>query len=84
MTNIAHLPLISVIVPTKNRKEHLNNIINYFNSQTYSPKEILIYDDSDSENIDVKQRISDNFKYFYSSKKISIGEKRNRLIKQAK
>ena len=79
-------PLISIIIPTKNKSDYLDILINIFNNQTYINKELLIYDDSTIENKKIKEYSvkTKNIYYFYSNEPVSIGYKRNILIEKAK
>jgi glycosyltransferase involved in cell wall biosynthesis len=43
-------PGISVVVPTRNRKQHLFTLLNSVSKQTLSPKEVIIVDSSDDLN----------------------------------
>ncbi len=78
-------PLISVITPTYNRAVHLKNLIRNFQAQTYSQRELLIYDDSEQPCEWLKQLADHHpsIHYFFSSTRLTIGEKRNFLIQQA-
>ena len=44
------LPSISVVIPTRDRVEDLTSLLQTLLQQTYSPKEVIIVDDSDPSN----------------------------------
>lgn len=77
-------PLVSVITPTKNRPEFIKNILRNFIRQKYpqDKMELLIGDDSETS---IKEMIplKENIRYFHLES-MSIGKKRNFLIKEAK
>ena len=87
-------PNVSVLIPTYNRRKFMRLIaINLFN--TLYPKnklEVVILDDGDEplfiNEVEVKsfsQTIGISIKYIYdNSKHLTIGEKRNKLVKLAK
>jgi len=74
-------PKISVIIPTRNRASFLTQAVELFKAQDWTNKELLILDDSDSENINLKRqaKIHQNIQYFHQSRRLTIGEKRNIL-----
>ena len=74
--------MISVVVPSYNRQQYFPLIHNCFLNQDYENKEMLVFDDSASPSIFFRN--IKNVRYFYSSKRLSIGHKRNLLIKEAK
>ena len=78
--------MISCIVPTRNRLEHVRESVDMFKYQTYRQKEMIIVDDS-SKPVDpdtVKQWRSNRITYIYIPEKRSIGEKRNIAIQYSK
>ena len=76
-------PLVSIITPTYQRPHFLEKALNYVRRQSYSNWEWLIWDDS-SEPIPLFLQLQNsNIRYIYSPDRLSIGEKRNRLIEQA-
>jgi GT2 family glycosyltransferase len=58
MNNNFSNPLISIVIPTRNRWEDLQKALDSCLNQDYSPVEILVYDDASDENIaeKVKQK----------------------------
>lgn len=71
------MPLVSCIMPTKNRREFVPQAIAYFLRQTYPNKRLLIGDDGDSifdllvPNVDYRR---------FSPRLKTIGAKRNALV----
>ncbi len=80
-------PLVSCICPTYNRRRFLPYLIHMFETQEWpkDKKELIILDDSPTSNQDIiDQHKKDlNIKYIYSSERIHLGEKRNRLNNMA-
>ncbi|MDA9761680.1 glycosyltransferase family 2 protein [Desulfobacterales bacterium] len=78
-------PIISVIIPTKNRLRHLPSIIECFNKQSWENKQLLILDDTENneETITNLQLQNPEHKIWWEKPKLSLGEKRNRLIAAA-
>jgi glycosyltransferase involved in cell wall biosynthesis len=79
-------PFVSVVTPTYNRREFLPILIHLFQVQTYPPelRELVIIDDSPSSNEDLIPKDDKSIRYIYLPEKITLGEKRNRLNKEAK
>lgn len=76
-------PLISVVVPTKNRYKYLKHLISLVESFKDERIELLIHDNSDDnseilEFLSPKKLISTN--YLYDSDKLSMGENAERGI----
>ena len=69
-------PMVSCIMPTKDRRKFIPNAIEYFLKQTYKNKELIIIDDGFDK---VKDLIPNNIniKYVYLDVEQSIGAKRN-------
>lgn len=76
---------ISVIVPTYNRHKYLRNMLGCFLSQTYPNIELLICDDSDEPSTYLKavSREYPNIYYAHVPMRMTIGAKRNLLIRMA-
>lgn len=74
---------ISVIVPTHNREKHVLNLIGCFLAQTYPNTELRIHDDSEHPSAKLAALCEQHpmLHYTHSSQRLSIGEKRNALIK---
>jgi len=76
-------PFISCICPTYNRRKYLPILIYLFKQFEY-PKdkiELIILDDSNITNIDIIQKYKEDYNiiYYYSKRRLNIGEKRNIL-----
>ncbi|MGB8364025.1 MAG: glycosyltransferase family 2 protein [Rhizomicrobium sp.] len=80
MTN----PIVSIITPTYNREAFLPAIIACVQKQTCQEIEWLVLDDSEIPSLTLSRSSWDRLRYFHSSKRLSIGEKRNRLLDSAK
>ena len=74
---------MSVITPTGNRAEYLKKALRYFRAQDYPLLEWLILDDSPEPSAEF-EAAGPNIHYRHINQKLSIGEKRNRLIEHAK
>lgn len=79
------IPKVSVIVPTRNRADFLPQLIRIFDSQTWSNKELLILDDSETVDANIadiaKER--ENIHYWHTNERESIGGKRNLLCERS-
>lgn len=76
--------LVSIITPTRNRARHLQRAMTYVRSQTYKNVEWLILDDSADAPDAISDFGGDRISYDYCAEKLSIGDKRNRLVEKAK
>ena len=81
-SRIINTPLISCIVPTRNRPAQLRECIQMFINQTYPKKEMIIIDDSENTEpiSDVAKWKKFNIRYFHLRTKVPIGKKRNIAI----
>ncbi len=74
-------PLISIVIPTYNRKEMLLRAINSVLAQNYDNYEILIIDDCSTDGtkdmIEALNKIIPTLKYFWNSKNMNSGYNRN-------
>jgi len=83
------LPLVSIVTPTYNRRRFIPSLIKMVQQQTY-PRDCLewvIYDDGQEPIGDLLESAKDSLprlNYIFSDEKMTIGEKRNRLNKEAK
>ena len=76
--------MVSVITPTRNRDRFLKNALTYFRRQDYTNIEWLILDDS-PQAAECRGDLTDkNIFYQHTDRKISVGEKRNILVEQAR
>ena len=70
-------PLLSVVVPTKNRYIYLKELVKLVNSFNDADLELVIQDNSDcnEEILDFLLTIkNENIRYFYSSEKLRLVE----------
>ena len=75
---------ISVITPTKNREERLRAMYRCFAAQSWVDKELLILDDSEKRS-DYFAHVNDpRVIYRHLSQPLALGEKRNRMIAEAR
>jgi cellulose synthase/poly-beta-1,6-N-acetylglucosamine synthase-like glycosyltransferase len=61
---LKHIPLVSIIIPTRNESKRINNCIETLKSQTYPKLEIIVIDDSTDNTKDVIKGIVGNDKRF--------------------
>nr|WP_207801866.1 glycosyltransferase [Phenylobacterium hankyongense] len=76
--------LVSIITPTGGRPEFLQAAMGYFGSQDYSDVEWLILDDSSEPHPALRQAEAPNVSYQHTEGRLTVGEKRNRLIDRAR
>jgi glycosyltransferase involved in cell wall biosynthesis len=69
-------PLVSCIMPTRNRSRFVPMAVQYFLRQDYEPKEMIVVDDG-SDPIESLIPHDDCFHYVRLTEKISVGAKRN-------
>jgi glycosyltransferase involved in cell wall biosynthesis len=79
-------PTVSIITPTFNRERHLRNLIDCALHQTRADLELLILDDSPRPSRLIEAGYADDprVRYIHSERRLSIGEKRNRLVEQSR
>ena len=80
-------PIISVVVPTKNRYKYLTGLISMIENFNDSRIELLVHDNSDNnkEILDfLKGKLLVSTSYYYDSDKLSMGENAERGINKAK
>lgn len=75
-------PLVSCIMPTANRQKYIPLTINYFLSQNYPNKELIIIDDGKESILSLLPK-DIQIKYFYTEPLGTIGLKRNYACKKA-
>jgi glycosyltransferase involved in cell wall biosynthesis len=83
------LPLVSIVTPTYNRRRFIPALIQMVQQQTYPKDRIewIVYDDGQETIQDLLDAARDTLPkltYIYSDEKMTLGEKRNRLNKEAK
>lgn len=78
-------PLISVCVPTYNRSDSLEQLINSFLNQDYSNKELIISDDSTNNNVEslLNEYNVKEIKYFKNKKNIGFSKNLYSAISKA-
>lgn len=74
---------VTAMVVTYNREHFMPAIYHVFNSQTHPNKELLVLDDSDKPSAFFQKLDDKRVRYTHLSKRLSIGEKRNRLVREA-
>lgn len=73
-------PLISCIMPTRNRRLFVQQAIRLFQEQDYPNRELVIFEDGDEFNWEIALGLN----YHYVPGRMSIGEKRNRACQIAR
>ena len=76
-------PLVSCIMPTRNRAEFVLQSIRYFQRQDYAERELIILDDGD-DNLAERLPRDDRIRYVRLPGPLSIGAKRNRGCAEAR
>ena len=76
-------PLVSIITPTFGRARFLEAIAACVKSQTYGNVEWLVLDDSEQPSAALSALPADAVHYMHVAERLSIGEKRNRLVDMA-
>jgi len=77
--------LVSIIVPTYNRPEYHEHLYHVFSSQVGVPVDLWLYDDSPSPSEFFTRDLGDSrVHYMWSPDRVSIGAKRNYLIRASK
>ena len=87
MSQKEQLPLVSVIIPTFNRKNYLKKCINSVFSSTYKNIEVIIADDCSTDNsmkIILKKYDNKKINYIYSKHKHFLSYNINLAIKKSK
>ncbi len=72
-----HKPLLSIVVPTKNRYTYLTSLVKLFKLLSLEEVELIIQDNSDDNSEFkefVRKQICDNIRYFYDDKQMSVCE----------
>lgn len=81
-------PLLSIVVPSKNRHYYLKFLVEYFNSIQSEKIELIIHDNSDSSSITDFEKVIQSFndlriKYYYSLDELSVIENCDYAIAKA-
>lgn len=74
---------VSVVTPTFGREKYLPALYRCFDGQTHPDRELLVYDDSPTRSAFFGGLADPRVKYLHSAARLTIGEKRNRLIEAA-
>ena len=79
-------PLVSIIIPTYNRRPFIKHVIHMFNNQKYPQDrmEMIIIDDGDDNVSDLFKNCQKNIRYYREDTKLQLSDKRNLLNKYAK
>lgn len=77
------LPLVTCIMPTRNRLDYVRQSIRYFERQDYPEKELIIVDDSFT---DISKELPNDprLRVLHAARPMSIGAKRNWACEMAK
>ena len=77
------MPLVTCVMPTRDRLDFVLQSIRYFQRQDYPEKELIIVDDSA---MDISQALPDEprIRLLHSSRRMSIGAKRNWACQMAR
>lgn len=77
-------PLLSIIIPTKNRYEYLTHLVGYFSSLNDTRMEFVIQDNSDNKSEEFINRLNelndDRVKYFHHQGHISVVDNCDKAI----
>lgn len=88
MQNTAHLPLVSIYIPTHNRASKLKRALASLLNQTYKNLEILVCDDGSSdetqEYVNELLKINKNIIYYRNERPMGACRARNICIESAK
>lgn len=77
------MSILSLVIPTRNRHEYLNDIIQAFLSLNDKRISLVIHDNSDNE-INFKSTLeTNNIKYIYTNEKLSMHENFSRALSYA-
>jgi hypothetical protein len=76
--------LVSIITPTFAREAYLTQTLRWVREQTYPNIEWLVLDDSPRPSPTLAGITDPRIRYQHSAQRLTIGEKRNRLIAQAR
>jgi glycosyltransferase involved in cell wall biosynthesis len=77
-------PLVSCIMPTRNRRAFIRQTLVYFERQSYPHRELIIVDDGDDNVADLIPAEDPRIRYISLPDQISIGAKRNRACQLAR
>jgi glycosyltransferase involved in cell wall biosynthesis len=69
-------PLVSCIMPTRNRRRFVGQAISYFQRQDYEPRELIVVDDGDDA-VDDLVPTGERIRYIRLDERWTLGRKRN-------
>jgi glycosyltransferase involved in cell wall biosynthesis len=75
---------VSIVTPTHGRPHHLMPLYRIFKGQTHEDKELLVFDDSPVPSRELSAMSDPSVRYFHCPQRLSIGEKRDRLVREAR
>ena len=74
---------VSVVTPTYGRGHHMERLYRAFDAQTWPNKELVVLDDSPEPSPFMMTQTDPRVRYVHDPKRLSVGEKRNRLAELA-
>jgi glycosyltransferase involved in cell wall biosynthesis len=74
---------VSVVTPTYGRGHHMQRLYTAFEAQTWADKELVVLDDSSEASLFMQNLSDPRVRYVHEPKRMSVGEKRNRLADMA-
>src|SRR3978361_2118037 len=74
---------VSVVTPTFGRERYLAGLYQGFAAQTHQDRELLVFDDSPVPSAFFARLAGPRVRYLHAPERLTIGEKRNRLIELA-
>lgn len=77
-------PRVSIITPTYERRQFLSLALLCYRHQSFSEIEWIILDDSAVPNIEFEQISDQKIRYAWSSRRMTVGAKRNWLVNEAR
>jgi glycosyltransferase involved in cell wall biosynthesis len=77
-------PLVSIITPTFDREPFLARTLRWVQGQTFTNIEWLVLDDSPSPSQLLTAHTDSRIRYLHVAERLTVGEKRNRLIAMAR
>ena len=77
-------PLVSCIMPTRNRRAYIRQTLTYFERQQYPNRELIIVDDGEDKVADLIPSEDPRIRYIALPGQISIGAKRNHACQVAR
>ena len=79
---LRQVPLVTCIMPTRNRRDLVSRSITYFERQDYPDRELLVVDDGDDAVGDLMPA-DPRIRYVRLSRRLTLGEKRNNACELA-